>query len=306
MTSGGNLSLQGWNIIILFSISVLFLILLVRSHYEARRLKAEFKKIKHVADSAKRDYLDSIDQLRQLEVKFERSSQSIESLHRHISSLVDHSKGMVSQDLEEHFNPLFELIQNQKTLIFKAMTAASGEESTTMVISDLINFVEEISVKSKVIHDIAFKTKVLSFNASVEAERAGVRGRGFSIVAQEMKRLAEISGKASEDIASLVERTRRGTQVLSSSSDSGGGVSMQNTIIEASGTLDQIQTKLNQCNQFFNEVVNQQGMAQNHLHEVTEIVQQMVVKSQNETQQVDKGTHRHSGFINTDTFHTAS
>lgn len=305
MTSGGNLGLQGWNIIILFSISVLLLIFLVRSQYEVRRLKAEFKRIKHVAESAKRDYLDSIDQLKQVEVKFERSSQSIESLQQHISNLVDHSKGFASGDLEEQFNPLFELIQNQKTLIFKLMTAASGEESTALVVTDLINFVEEISVKSKVIHDIAFKTKVLSFNASVEAERAGVRGRGFSIVAQEMKRLAEISGKASEDIASLVERTRRGTQVLNASGDSGGGASIQSTIIEASGTLDQIQAKLTHCNQVFNDIASQQGVVQTHLHEVTEIVQQMV-KSQNETHRIDKGAHHHGGFITTDTFHAAS
>ncbi|NCQ16281.1 chemotaxis protein, partial [Candidatus Falkowbacteria bacterium] len=64
-------------------------------------------------------------------------------------------------------------------------------------IASLVFAIEEIAEKTKIIDDIVFQTKILSFNASVEAERAGEFGRGFSVVAQEVSNLAKMSGRAS-------------------------------------------------------------------------------------------------------------
>ncbi len=72
------------------------------------------------------------------------------------------------------------------------------------IVSDLIGQIEQ---KTKVIHEIVFQTKLLSFNASVEAARAGDYGRGFSIVAEEIGNLALMSGQAAKDIASLLQES---------------------------------------------------------------------------------------------------
>ncbi len=74
-------------------------------------------------------------------------------------------------------------------------------------ISDLVKIIEEIGAKTEVINEIVFQTKLLSFNASVEAKRAGEHGRGFSVVAQEVGNLAELSGKAAKDITAIVEQS---------------------------------------------------------------------------------------------------
>lgn len=72
-------------------------------------------------------------------------------------------------------------------------------------IEKLVKVIEEIGEKTEVIDDIVFKTQLLSFNASVEAERAGEHGRGFAVVAQEVGNLAQMSGKAATEIASIVK-----------------------------------------------------------------------------------------------------
>jgi methyl-accepting chemotaxis protein len=71
-------------------------------------------------------------------------------------------------------------------------------------ISEIVEVITEISQKTKVINDIVFQTKLLSFNASVEAAKAGEHGKGFAVVAEEIGNLAQMSGKASKEIAEML------------------------------------------------------------------------------------------------------
>lgn len=67
-------------------------------------------------------------------------------------------------------------------------------------IKEILKLISEIKENTKVINDIVFQTKLLSFNASVEAARAGDQGKGFSVVAEEVGNLASLSGNSSEAI----------------------------------------------------------------------------------------------------------
>ena len=76
--------------------------------------------------------------------------------------------------------------------------------------------IRDIQTKTSVINDIVFKTQLLSFNASIEAARAGQEGRGFAVVAEEVGNLAKMSGSAAKEIETLlIESERR----VSSSTD---------------------------------------------------------------------------------------
>lgn len=70
-----------------------------------------------------------------------------------------------------------------------------------------LKVIQEIAQKTEVITDIVFQTKLLSFNASVEAARAGNAGKGFSVVAEEVGKLALMSGTASNEISKIVEQS---------------------------------------------------------------------------------------------------
>ena len=62
--------------------------------------------------------------------------------------------------------------------------------NTSSTLNDVLEAFNMIEAKTKVINEIAFQTKLLSFNASVEAARAGESGKGFSVVAEEVGKLA--------------------------------------------------------------------------------------------------------------------
>lgn len=72
-------------------------------------------------------------------------------------------------------------------------------------IASIVKVIDEISQKTTVINDIVFQTKLLSFNASVEAARAGEHGKGFAVVAEEVGNLAQMSGKASNEISQMLQ-----------------------------------------------------------------------------------------------------
>lgn len=84
------------------------------------------------------------------------------------------------------------------------MAAREMENSTELFIKTL-SAIEEISQKTSIISEIANKTDMLSINASIEAARSGQIGKGFGVVAQEIRKLADRTQKASVEIDALSE-----------------------------------------------------------------------------------------------------
>lgn len=66
---------------------------------------------------------------------------------------------------------------------------------------------EEITKITKMVEDIAFQTNILALNAAVEAARAGDAGKGFSVVAEEVRNLAAKSSEAAKQTAGLIEQS---------------------------------------------------------------------------------------------------
>jgi len=80
-----------------------------------------------------------------------------------------------------------------------ANDAIEGGEAVTQTATAMSQIADKISI----IEDIAYQTNILALNASIEAARAGVHGRGFSVVATEVRKLAERSQTAASEISGL-------------------------------------------------------------------------------------------------------
>ena len=144
----------------------------------------------------------------------EQTAASIEEISAMINNNVEKAEQSTALSLE---------VQKAAGTSNESMSSliAAMEEliESNKKIQELVKVVAEIGEKTTVIDEIVFQTKLLSFNASVEAERAGEHGRGFSVVAQEVGNLAQMSGKAASEISSMVKNSVRQAQVITNDNE---------------------------------------------------------------------------------------
>ncbi len=133
--------------------------------------------------------------------------------------------GGISEKLSsmtEHTDETEEAVAEIKAEVGSVQSNLKGNISTVMKlvedlklmstnIQNLDELSDEVNVTLETIKTIAKQTNLLALNASIEAARAGVHGRGFSVVADEVRSLANKTSESAESIDKIIENFKKGT-----------------------------------------------------------------------------------------------
>ena len=126
----------------------------------------------------------------------EKLMEGVSNLLRETSQNADECKiiaNKVTRDVSEGHAIMEKMVESVQTI-----------EKTKDDLSEIALLIKKISNDTSAIHNIVSVTELLSLNASIEAARAGVAGRGFSVVAEEVGILAKNSGREANEIENIV------------------------------------------------------------------------------------------------------
>ncbi|WP_420865904.1 methyl-accepting chemotaxis protein [Bacillus coahuilensis] len=138
----------------------------------------------------------------------ETANQSSLTLSEQINTIHDKAKNMF--DIAEKAEEANETGLQQMTEL-QASYHSSQEKIQGMEIrvTDLGVKIKKVDEVVSTITDISEQTNLLALNASIEAARAGEHGKGFAVVAEEVRKLAELSRKATEDIKETIRHIQQ-------------------------------------------------------------------------------------------------
>jgi len=188
-----------------------------------------------------------------------------------------------------------------------AVSARDQAQEGGNVVNSAVHSMNEINKSSKqvadiigVIDDIAFQTNLLALNAAVEAARAGEQGRGFTVVATEVRSLAQRSAAAAKEIKMLIQdsvgKTEEGTRLVNQS-----GKTLQE-IVEAIKRVSDIVVEIASASEEQSGGIQQINKAVMQLDEITQqnaaLVEQATVASEAMKDQA-QNLKEHVEFFNT-------
>lgn len=189
------------------------------------------------------------------------ANEDFEDLHKYINSVATASEEMVAS--------ISEISSKSSQAAGMTQDAVARNKKSSEILEDLRARSDEIGEIIKVVVDIASQTNLLALNATIEAARAGEMGRGFSVVANEVKELANRTQDATKDISSKIAAIQNSTQETQS---------FLGATTESIGTIDAMMTSIASAIEEQSAVTSEIGHSMNSAQEKINNATENVVK----------------------------
>ncbi len=143
------------------------------------------------------------------------SAQTLESTAQSLATSAEQTNqqatavSTATEELSASVNEISRQIAGSAEAVNTAVDAADKSQA---MVSDLVTAAQRIGEVTQIITDIAEQTNLLALNATIEAARAGEAGKGFAVVASEVKSLASQTAKATEEISQQVKDIQESSQ----------------------------------------------------------------------------------------------
>lgn len=138
-------------------------------------------------------------------------AQSIQNLQNHSQDVANNTK-LANEAAQKSDTETNRSVAALDITIDKIQTQADEINKSVVVIQSLAQSSNEISGVLEVIRTIAEQTNLLALNAAIEAARAGEQGRGFAVVADEVRSLASRTQSSTTEIQAMIERLQAGSK----------------------------------------------------------------------------------------------
>ncbi len=181
-----------------------------------------------------------------------------------------HSSNQASSAAKEGIHAVQTTQQSMAKIV--SVTKVSSEK-----IEMLSNKVEEVGNITQVINEIADQTNLLALNAAIEAARAGEHGRGFAVVADEVRKLAERTARATKEIASVLRSIQDETIGARESMDEAAEVVSHELVITETlaSTFDRISAETINVTTLINQIAAASEEQSTTMSEVSRTIEGM-------------------------------